>query len=60
MILDKAIKHGKEHGKPCSVVKAVDRTWRSHGSCEWCKGNSLYQKNKVDEASRQALKEIDN
>lgn len=58
MSLDKAIKHGKEHRKPYTGAKAIDCTCRNHGSCEWCKQNRLYQQNKADEASRQALEEI--
>jgi len=58
MSLDKAIKYNKEHRKPYIGAKAIDRTCRNHGSCEWCKGNRLYQQNKADEASRQALEEM--
>ena len=39
MALDKAIQHGKEHRKPYTGGKAIDRTCRNHGSCDWCKGN---------------------
>ncbi len=56
---NKTIKHGKEHSKPYTGAKAIDCTCRNHGSCEWCKQNRLYQRNKVDEASRQALTEIE-
>lgn len=43
MSLDKAITHGKEHRKPYRGAKAVDRTCRNHGSCEYCKGNRLHK-----------------
>ncbi len=56
--LDKAIEHGKERRKPYTKAKAIDCTCRNHGSCEWCKGNRLYQRNKADEASRQVLEEV--
>lgn len=49
MALDKAIKHGKEKRKPYYGSKAIDRSCRNHGTCEWCKGNRLYQSRK-DEA----------
>lgn len=59
MSLDKAIKYGKEHRKPYTGAKAIDYTCCNHGSCEWCKGNRLYQRNKADEVSRQALEDIE-
>lgn len=59
MSLDKAIEHGKEKRKPYKGAKAIDRTCRNHGSCEWCRSNRLYQQLKMDEASRQALEEIE-
>lgn len=58
MGLNKAIEHGKEYRESYTGAKAIDHTCRNHGSCEWCKGNRLYQQNKADEASRQALMEI--
>lgn len=57
MSLNKAIEHGKEYRKLYTGGKSVDRTCQNHGSCEWCKENRLYQQNKADEASRQALEE---
>ena len=43
MGLEKAIEHGKEHRKPYRRAKAVDRTCRNHGSCEWCREGRLHQ-----------------
>ena len=43
MSLDKAIKHGKEHRKEYRGAKAVDKTCRNHGSCEYCKSNRMYK-----------------
>ena len=43
MSLDKAIEHGKEKRKQYYSAKAVDRTCRNHGSCDWCKGNRLHK-----------------
>ena len=54
---DKAIEHGKEKRKPYTGAKAVDRYCRNHGDCEFCKGNRLYQRHKVEEAGKQALEE---
>lgn len=59
MSFDKAIKHGKEHRKPYTGAKAIDCTCRNHGSCDWCKNNRLYQQNRMEEASKQALEEDD-
>ena len=58
MSLDKAIEYGKEKRKPYTGSKAIDCTCRNHGSCEWCERNRLYQRLKVEEASRQALEEM--
>lgn len=60
MSLNKAIKYGKEKRKPYKGAKAIDCTCLNHGSCEWCKSNRLYQQLKMDEASRQALEELEN
>lgn len=43
MSLDKAIEHGKEYRKPYRGSKAIDRTCRNHGSCEWCKSNRTHK-----------------
>lgn len=59
MSLDKAIEHGKEKRKPYYGAQAIDCTCRPHGSCEWCRSNRLYQQLKMEEASRQALEEIE-
>ena len=47
MSLDKAIEHGKEKRKQYYGAKAVDRTCRNHGSCDWCKENRLHKFNKI-------------
>lgn len=60
MSLDKAIEHGKEKRKPYKGAKAIDCTCRNHGSCEWCKSNRLYQRLKMDEASRQDFNDFEN
>lgn len=36
MSLDKAIDHGKEKRKQYRGSKAIDKTCRNHGSCQWC------------------------
>ena len=46
MALDKAIEHGKDHRKPYRGAKAVDRTCRNHGSCDWCKENRMHKNQK--------------
>lgn len=37
MSLDKAVQHGKEYRKPYTGGKAIDRTCRNHGSCDYCR-----------------------
>lgn len=43
MSLDKAIEHGKERRKPYKGAKAVDKSCRNHGSCNWCNSNRKYK-----------------
>lgn len=57
MSFDKAIEYGKEKRKPYKGAKAIDCTCRNYGNCEWCKGNRLYRQLKMDEASRERLRE---
>lgn len=52
MSLDKAIEHGKEHRKPYYGSKAIDRTCRNHGTCEWCRGNRMHSTQKRAEAMK--------
>lgn len=39
MSMNKAIEHGKEKRKPYRGSKAIDKTCRNHGGCDWCQGN---------------------
>lgn len=57
MSLDKAILHNKEKRKPYTNSKAIDCSCRNHGSCEYCKGNRLYQYTKEKERTKAQLKE---
>lgn len=59
MSLDKAIQHGKEHRRPYAGAKAIDRTCRNHGSCEWCQGNRRYASRKKTESTIYRLKEYE-
>ena len=59
MSLDKAIEHGKEKRKQYRGGKAIDRTCRNHGSCEWCKGNREYSNRKREVGVDYRLKEYD-
>ena len=47
MSLDKAIKHGHEHRKPYHGSKAIDRSCRNHGGCDWCEGNRKHKYRKI-------------
>lgn len=55
MSLDKAIKHGKEHRKPYTGAKAIDRTCRNHQGCPWCEEN---RKHKFRDKHPQNTKEV--
>ena len=57
MSLNKAIDHGKEHRRPYKGAKAIDRTCRNHGSCEWCQGNRHYANQKKAQTAENKLKE---
>ena len=59
MSLDKAIQHGKEHRKPYRGGKAIDKTCRNHGSCEWCKENREYKNKKREERAKNELEEYE-
>ena len=50
MSFKKAIEHGKEHRKEYRGAKAIDKTCRNHGSCEYCKGNRLFTSRKKERA----------
>ncbi len=52
MSLNKAIKSGKEHRKPYSGAKAVDRQCRNHGRCSHCCSNRVYKERKYMMAYR--------
>lgn len=43
MSLDKAIQSGKEHRKPYRKSKAIAKSCRNHGTCEYCKQNRLHK-----------------
>lgn len=43
MSLDKAIEHRKEKRKQYRGSKAIDKTCRNHGSCQWCERNRTHK-----------------
>lgn len=57
MALDKAIESGKEHRKPYTKSKAIDKTCRNHGSCLWCQNNRAKKNLKELEKTLDKLKE---
>ena len=59
MSLDKSITHGKEHRKLYWGAKAIDRTCRNHGGCEWCKGNRTHKNDKSELRQVQELEEYE-
>lgn len=58
-MLDKAIMSGKEWRKPYRGAKAVDRTCRNHGACEFCKANRLYATRKAQMRFERKLKDFE-
>lgn len=46
MGMEKAIASGKEHRKEYYGSKAIDKTCRCGGSCEWCRSNRFYKNKK--------------
>lgn len=57
-MLDKAIKHKKEHRKPYYGAKTIDCTCRNHGTCPWCKENRLYKNIKREQIMLDKLKDF--
>lgn len=58
MALDKAIQYGKEHRKPYTGGKAIDKTCRNHGGCLWCEENRKYKNIKRLKKALDKLKEM--
>lgn len=59
MALDKAVEHGREHRKPYRGAKAIDRTCRNHGSCDWCKENRTYKNTKRLEKAKRKMEDCE-
>lgn len=60
MSLDKAIEHGKEHRKEYRGSKAIYKTCRNHGGCEWCEENRKHKYLIKEIAMKERMKEFDN
>lgn len=60
MSLDKAIEHGKERRKEYRGSKAIDKTCRNHGGCEWCEENRKHKYLVKEVAMKERMKEFDN
>lgn len=59
MSLNKAIDHGKEHRKPYTGSKAIDKSCRNHGGCEWCVENRKHKNDKREEAMKDRIVEYE-
>ena len=59
MSLDKAIEHGKEYRKEYRGSKAIDKTCRNHGGCEWCEENRKHKYLVKEIAMKERMKEFD-
>jgi hypothetical protein len=54
MSLDKSIASGKEHRKPYRKrAQQVDRSCRTGGDCEECRGNRTIANRRREEAARE-------
>ena len=49
MSLNKSITHGKEHRRPCRGAKAIAKSCRNHGDCEWSRWNLYVVGNVFDD-----------
>lgn len=58
MSLDKSIIYKKEHRKPYKGAKAIDKTCRNHGGCDWCKANRMYANIKREQSIESEMKEF--
>lgn len=59
MSLDKAIEHGKEYRKEYRGSKAIDKTCRNHGGCEWCEENRKHKYLVKEVVMKERMKEFD-
>lgn len=59
MSLNQSITHSKEQRRPYRGAKAIDRTCRNHGSCEWCKENRTHKNDKRKLQQTQELEEYE-
>ena len=59
MSLDRAIEHGKEYRKEYRGSKAIDKTCRNHGGCEWCEENRKHKYLVKEVAMKERMKEFD-
>lgn len=59
MSLDKGIKHGKEHRRQYSGVKAYCKMCRNHGGCDYCRDNRLHNSKKRLAQLNDLSKELD-
>lgn len=55
---DKAILHGKEHRKPYNGAKAVDRSCRNHGGCDYCANGRLHKRRVAELSAIEQVKEF--
>jgi hypothetical protein len=56
-MLDKAIIHGKEHRKMYYGSKAIAKSCRNHGSCDYCQGNRSYKNKKREQKMLDKMRE---
>ena len=57
IMLDKAIKHGKERRKPYHGPKAFDGSCRNHGGCPFCEEGRQHFDRKARTAANDQIKD---
>lgn len=53
MLLDKAIRYGKEHRKPYYDSRRFDYTCRNNGKCSYCVNNRTHSNRRREDQARE-------
>lgn len=57
MSLEKAILHKKERRRPYRGAKAVDKSCRNHGDCQYCMAGRMYASTKRLASTKEKISE---
>jgi hypothetical protein len=56
MSLDKSIESGRERRRKFRGGKAIDKSCRNHGTCNWCRSNRGFANKQDQEAADEQLR----